>query len=669
MRLKVFWGWMVFWALCGASAQELLPVTRVVLYRSGVGYIERLGRISGDATLVMSMRESQMNDLLKSLILVDFDGGQILPAQYTPRDPLERTLSAFAVQLSDNPSMSALLTRLRGAPVEIQTDKETLQGTVLSIETREEAACEVVVKRAYVNLMTNPAMRSVPMDAIVSLRVRDERLQQEMQNALAAIATRLDNTRKTVELRFAGQGARRVLVGYLTEMPLWKMTYRLALSADEPPLLQGWAIVEHTTDEDWRNVRLELVSGRPVSFIQNLYEPIYPKRPTVRTQTDAALLPDTAEMAMDLAPDELAKREAMAEALDARLARERAPGFGGGLPPPMAAPRAMRESVIEMAQGQERGALFDYRIQQPVTILRQQSALVPVVNRTVEAQAVSLYNPANHPRHPFFGVKLTNTTDLTLMEGPVTVYLDGAYGGDAQLETLEPKGERILTYALDLGIEVVQDRANFTTQMISVKITNGVLQQRLERRMENLYRLTSRDDKPRTVLVEQPYQDGWELAEPAKFERTPTFYRFPVEVQPRKTATLRVVQKRTVQESIALLQEDEDTIRVLAQNQQLSEPIRQALNSILNRRRAIRNLEGQIRQQEARIKSITDDQARIRENMRALDRNSDLYRQYVQKLAQQEREIEQARAEIERLQEQRARAQRELNDYIAGLNL
>jgi hypothetical protein len=312
MRLKTLLGWMAFVMLCGASAQELLPVTRVVLYRSGVGYIERLGRISGDATLTLSMRESQMNDLLKSLILVDFDGGQILPAQYTPRDPLERTLSAFAVQLSDNPSMSALLTRLRGAPVEIQTDKETLQGTVLSIETREEAASEVVVKRAYVNLMTNPAMRSVPMDTILSLRVRDERLQQEMQNALAAIATRLDNTRKTVELRFAGQGARRVLVGYLTEMPLWKMTYRLALSANEPPLLQGWAIVENTTDEDWRNVRLELVSGRPVSFIQNLYEPIYPKRPTVRTQTDQALLPDTAEHGDGTrTPDELAKREAM----------------------------------------------------------------------------------------------------------------------------------------------------------------------------------------------------------------------------------------------------------------------------------------------------------------------------------------------------------------------
>ncbi len=666
MRLKRLWIGLMGITLCGAQSQELLPVTRVVLYRSGVGYIERFGRISGDATLTMAMRESQMNDLLKSLILVDLDGGQVLPAQYTPRDPLERTLSAFAIQLSDNPSMATLLNRLRGVPVEIQTEKETLLGTVLSIEVREETASEVVVKRAYVNLMTNPTMRSVPLDGITSLRVRDERLQGELQNALATIATGLDNTRKTIQLRFTGQGARRVLVGYLTEMPLWKMTYRLALSATEPPLLQGWAIVENTTDEDWRNVRLELVSGRPVSFIQNLYEPIYPKRPTVQTQTDAALMPDVPEAAMELKADEMAARAAAPSSAPRRMG---APGELGGFGGFGGAPRAMRESIVEMAQGQERGALFDYRIQQPVTILRQQSALVPVINRAIEAETVSLYNPANHPRHPFFGVKLTNTTDLTLMEGPVTVYLDGAYGGDAQLETLEPKGERILTYALDLGIEVAQDRANFTTQMLSVKIVDGVLQQRFEQRMENLYRLTSRDDKPRTVLVEQPYQDEWELVQPAKFERTATFYRFPVEVQPRQTATLRVVQKRTTQESFALLESNEDIIRVLAQNQQLSEPIRQALNSILNRRRAIRNFEAQIRQQESRIKAITDDQARIRENMRQLDRNSALYREYVQKLTQQEREIEAARREIERLQEQRARAQRELSEYIAGLNL
>ncbi|MCS7190580.1 MAG: hypothetical protein NZ843_03145, partial [Fimbriimonadales bacterium] len=257
--------WIAFLLLAMGSgrAQDALPITRVVLFRSGVGYIERLGRVSGEASLTLSLRESQMNDLLKSLVLVDFDGGQILPVQYTPRDPLTRTLSAFAINIADNPNLSTLLQRLRGAPVEIQTEKETLQGTVLSVETRKVAASEVVVEQEFVNLMTREGVRSAALGSVRSMRIRDERLQKELQDALAALGTGLDTTRKTVALRFRGQGTRRVLVGYLTEMPLWKMSYRLVIGEGEP-LLQGWAIVENTTDEDWHNVRVELVSGRPV---------------------------------------------------------------------------------------------------------------------------------------------------------------------------------------------------------------------------------------------------------------------------------------------------------------------------------------------------------------------------------------------------------------------
>jgi len=651
--------WMVFALLVlgSALAQDTLPITRVVLFRSGVGYIERLGRVEGEAHLTLSLRETQMNDLLKSLVLVDFDGGQILPVQYTPRDPLSRTLSAFAINIADNPSLATLLNRLRGAPVEIQTDKETLQGTVLSVETRKAPADEAVVDQPFVNLMTRDGMRSIALDSVRSFRVRDERLQKELQDALAALATGLDNTRKTIELHFRGQGTRRVLVGYLTEMPLWKMTYRLVIGEGEP-LLQGWAIVENTTDEDWRNVRVELVSGRPVSFIQNLYEPVYPQRPRVQTQTDEALLPNVPEAVMR-------KQEAL------RAAPEAPGGIAGApMPPALAdADAALRDSIIEMATGQERGALFDYRIDQPVTVLRQQSAMLPVLNRTVQAETVSLYNPANHPRHPFFGVKLTNTTDLTLMEGPVTVYLNGSYGGDAQLTTLEPKGERVLTFALDLGIEVARNRTNETSQQISVKIVQGVLEQRYQLRRENEYLIVNRDSKPRTLLIEQPFQDGWELVEPRDAERTANFYRFRLNLEPNQNRTLKVVEQRTQQESIALLQASDDVLRVFVQNQRLSEPVRQALATILNRRRAISNLDAEIRQQEAKIRAISDDQARIRENMKQLDRNSELYRQYVQKLTQQEREIEEARRAIQRLEEQRARAQRELSEYIAGLNL
>lgn len=653
--MRTTWTVFALLAIGSALAQEALPITRVVLFRSGVGYIERLGRVEGEANLTLSLRETQMNDLLKSLVLVDFDGGQILPVQYAPRDPLSRTLSAFAINIADNPSLATLLSRLRGAAVEIQTDKETLQGPVLSVETRKMPADETVVDQSFVNLMTRDGIRTIALDSVRSFRVRDERLQKEFQDALAALATGLDNTRKTVELRFRGQGARRVLVGYLTEMPLWKMTYRLILGEGEP-LLQGWAIVENTTDEDWRNVRVELVSGRPVSFIQNLYEPVYPQRPRVQTQTDEALLPNVPEAAMR-------KQEVL------RAAPE-APGFGSPMPPALAdADAALRESIIAMATGQERGALFDYRIDQPVTVLRQQSALLPVISRAVQAETTSLYNPANHSRHPFFGVKLTNTTDLTLMEGPVTVYLNGSYGGDAQLTTLEPKGERILTFALDLGMEVALERTNETSQQLTVKIVQGVLEQRYQLRRENEYRVVNRDSKPRTLLIEQPFSGEWEIVEPRDAERTANFYRFRLDMQPNQTRTLKVVEQRTQQETFALLQASDDVLRVFVQNQRLSEAVRQALAAILNRRRVISNLDAEIRQQEAKIRAISEDQARIRENMKQLDRNSELYRQYVQKLTQQEREIEEARRAIQRLEEQRTRAQRELNEYVAGLNL
>ncbi|MDW8051538.1 MAG: hypothetical protein RMJ83_03550 [Armatimonadota bacterium] len=651
--------WTVLVVACvGASfAQEPLPITRVVLFRSGVGYIERVGQISGDRTLVMSMRESQMNDLLKSLVLVDFDGGQILPVQYTPRDPLARTLSAFAINIGDNPSLATLLNRLRGAPVELRTAGETIEGIVLSIETRKVPANETVVEQEFVNLMSKDGIRSVAISAVRSLRVRDERLQKELQDALNALGTGLDTTRKTVELRFRGHGTRRVLVGYLTEMPVWKMTYRLVLREGEA-LLQGWAIVENTTDEDWRNVRVELVSGNPVSFVQNLYEPVYVERPRVDAQVQAR--------------EAQAPKTDLPEAL-LRHGMPAVPELGGVAGAPLRlrdAEAALRESILEMARGQERGVLFDYRIEQPVTVLRQQSAMLPVVNRPVQAELVSLYNFATHPTHPFFGVKLTNTTELTLMEGPVTVYLNGSYGGDAQLRALEPKNDQVLTFALDLGVEVTRLFKPTPSQLVLARIVKGVLEQQFRLQREHVYQLRNRDSKARVVLIEQPREDDWQLVEPQNAETLiGNHYRFRVELAPLQEQTFRVVEQKVERRTYALLKAEKSELMLLLENYSLSEALRQALTTILERRREIGNLSAAIQAHEAKIKAISDDQARIRENMKVIDRNSALYREYMQKLAQQERELEQTRADIQRLSDQKARLQRELEEYIAQLDV
>jgi hypothetical protein len=633
------------------------------------------------------------------MVLVDFDGGRIQPVQYASRDPLSRTLSSYAINIADNPNLSTLLTRLRGVPIELRTYRflqgakpiETptpeddnpffrrsttmyaLECRILSVETRtvpvsfdKEARQR---EEKFLNLLTDAGIQSVELSSIITFRLLDERLQQELSGALQALGSGLDNARKPVELRFEGRGRRRVLIGYLTEMPLWKMTYRLVLPREGAPLLQGWAIVENTTDEDWQNVQVSLVSGRPISFVQNLYEPFYLERPQIPLFTGRALTPFAPEAAIPLAesgePDMAPRRKGDVGG----------GGFGGvagaraGMPTLGDSRELMERSLIAMATGEERGALFVYRVQTPVSISRQQSAMLPVINQTVRAEPISLYNPSRHPVHPFFGVRLINTTDLTLMEGPVTIYYGDSYGGDALMETVEPKGERILTYAQDMGVEVKQDLQETRTQVLTSKIVKGVLQQQVKVRRTNRYILTNREGEPRTVLVEQPYEGEWQLLEPAQAERTRNFYRFRVPIAAGKSATLQAVEERVIETRYALLETSEETLTVLLRDAQASEALRRALQEIINRRKQIAELEAAVRTQQEQIQAIERDQERVRANMRELDRASDLYKQYVQKLTQQEREIEAARQTIQNLQQQIQAARRALTDYIQNLVL
>ncbi len=655
-------------------AQENLPATRVVLFRSGVGYIERTGTVNGNASLTLSLREPQMNDLLKSLVMIDFDGGRIEPVQYTPRDPLARTLESYAINLGDNPARHALLSRLRGVSVEVQARQSpnlaTLRGSVLSVESHTLKQSDNPETRTeyYLNLMTSEGIRTVALSDVVSFRVLDERLQKELEGALSALASGLDTSRKSVELRFVGNGRRQVLVGYLTEMPLWKMTYRLVIPEQGKPLLQGWAIVENTTDEDWRNVQVTLVSGKPISFIQNLYEPLYIKRPVYRPPLEDLLGPALPQPEMLMQPD-----------VGAPFERERkaaAPGMAGrGVGAPAESPaletgiEAMQSSVTEMAQGQEAGALFEYRIQTPVTILRQRSAMLPVITQPVEAEPVSLYNPRFHRIHPLFGARLRNTTNLTLMEGPVTVYYGGSYGGDALMDTVEPDGERVLTYALDGAVEVSPDVQQTRQDVLTLKVVRGVLEQQVKQLRTSKYTLRNRARESRTLLIEQPYDAAWTLVQPAQADRTRDFHRFKLTLAPNKSETLEVVEERIVSQTYALLDADTNTLELLLRNAKASEALRRALQEIINRRNQIAQLNAERAREQNRIQGITQDQERIRQNMAQLDRASDLYKQYVQKLTQQEREIEEARARIERLQVQIDEAQQALIQYILSLTL
>lgn len=666
-----------------AQAEDI-PITRVILFRSGVGYIERSGSVDGVGSLTLNLKTDQMNDLLKSLVLQDLDGGRILPVQYPPQDPLDRTMRSFAVNLGDNPSRSVLLQRLRGVSIEVvmntPSDKP-IRGRVISVQARQATTDRVTTSYDELHLMTYEGIQTLNCDQIKQFKVLDERIQNEMQAALETLAGGLDTTRKPVQLQFSGRGKRRVLVGYITEMPVWKMSYRLVLADSGPSLLQGWAIAENTSEEDWRNVQISLVSGKPVSFIQNLYQPLYNKRPVFTPQIDAGLLPQTYTGALeewDKKADGRESNERAKAAAPGSPAAEagalRGGGFGGGGGGPagrvMMDMESMGESVEAMATGQEVGALFEYSIDQPVTILRQQSAMLPVINQRVEAESLSVYNPNTNARFPLYGAKLKNATPLTLMEGPITVYLDNSYGGDALIETIEPGGERYLTYALDMKVEVNREGGDNSQQVVALKIVRGVLDETIKNRIQSKYVIRNRDTKNRALIIEQPINEGWELMEPQKVEeKTANLYRFRVELAADKTTELSTVEEIIVSQTFALSSMDLDQIRLYLRNPKASNALKTALQEIIKRQGEISQTQAEIGRAQAQIKSIDEDQARIRQNMQQLEKTSDLYKQYVKKLTDQEAQLERLRDEINslntRLQSQRS----SLANYIQNLNV
>jgi len=673
----------------GATATAAdLPLEQVVLFSSGVGYFHREGRVQGDTTVELSFRTAQINDLLKSLVLQDFDGGTIAPVTYAPEEPIGRALSSFAVDISDNPALYELLNQLRGVEAEIKSSDGTKTGTIVGTETQQKSVEDSILEFEVVNLLTETGLTQEPIWHIKSIRILDEQVDSDLRKALEVLAGSRDVDKRPVTLSFRGTGERHVSAGYLLETPVWKTSYRLVVE-DEGLFLQGWAIVENTTDDDWDAVGLTLVSGRPVSFIQNLYEPLYVPRPEVPPSVAAVPRPRLYDRALD-EYEELEEAVAAEEAAPPRQAKMAARSAPGGVasaglaamaPPPSPGPLPVPPSVTPafalgeagaaaMAAGEKVGELFQYAIDQPVTIGRQKSAMIPIVHKPTDGEKVSVYNAGADARFPYNGVKLKNTTGLNLMGGPITVFDGGIYAGDALIEDLAPDEDRLLTYAVDLDIEVEQKSKSRAEEILTVKIVRGTLEVTRKHRRETDYTAKSVSADERTLLIEHPLSADWELIEPEKpDERTRSVYRFRLDMEPKAKAELKVVEEQPISQSVALTDADADSVAVFVRMDKVSEAVKAALQRVIEMKTKLADIQRQIAEREGRLEEIGEEQARIRENMKQLDRNSELYKQYVQKFTDQETEYEKLQGEIKQLKGEEETLLNEIRDYIAGLSV
>src|SRR5262249_44284478 len=418
----------------------------------------------------------------------------------------------------------------------------TVKGVIIGVEKQHRPVVkDQVVEIEQLNLLTDEGLRGVELGHVQRVQFSRPELERDFRKALEVLALGHDKLKKSVSLNFLGSGKRGVRVGYISESPIWKTSYRLSIdkdAGDNKALLQGWAIVENTTDEDWTNVRMGLVSGRPISFRMDLYEPLYVPRPLVEPELFASLRPPT--YSGDIAGKGKVRGGGGEGGLalkssSGRAQRMQAHGIDSFSP---TAPESLGldQGVASAAIATELGEYFKYELEQPVSLRRQKSALIPIVNEDVEASRVSIFNEAIHTKFPLLGLRFKNTTGLHLMQGPITVFEGNSYAGDARIGDLQPKETRLVSYAVDLGTEVLAESPKPAENLVSIKVYKGILHATRKLRQTRNYTVKNRSAHDRLVLLEHPYRSDWTLVVPEKpAERSRDVYRFEVKAESNKT--------------------------------------------------------------------------------------------------------------------------------------
>ncbi|CAN5747455.1 hypothetical protein BH18ACI5_BH18ACI5_05420 [soil metagenome] len=277
-----------------SSPAETMPVRRVVLYKTGVGYFEHLGTVRGKQAVTIRFTSAQLNDALKSLTAIDLDKGQVTGISYNSVAPLERRLGALRLPVNQQTTMMELLNSLRGARVEVSGMATRVVGRLLSVEQRSERRGAEVSPVQFFSVVTDAGeMRTFELSPAIRVRLAERDLRLEVGRYLDLLGSTREQDVRNMVISTAGSGERRLFVSYISEVPIWKSSYRLVFPASGKPLLQGWAIVDNTIGEDWKNVELSLVAGAPQSFIQDLSQPYYGQRPVVPLPSNVLLQPQT----------------------------------------------------------------------------------------------------------------------------------------------------------------------------------------------------------------------------------------------------------------------------------------------------------------------------------------------------------------------------------------
>lgn len=780
-----------------AAHMQTLPIRRVILYSNGVAHVERRGTVTGHAEIALSFKQSQVDDVLKSMIVLDLGQGRIGAVSYNSSAPPSARMADIPFSVPSETGgggLAGILAQLQGARVVVTTKQNAVAtGSILTVERREERPdpekpSRTTTAHALVITSETGELMSFDLDDVRSVKLADEGTRRDVNEFARATASARRRDAKTIVVTSDGDGRREMVVSYTIAAPIWKTTYRTVFDSSGKPFFQGWAIVDNVSEEDWIGVQLSLISGTPISFIQPIQQPFYRYRPVVPMPADLKLHPQmhdpllagnyggaagavggvvtdpsgaavanasvtirnnstgqtfsaqtsyagqfqTAQLppgnytvvvsapgfnqttvtnvavtanapsnigvnlqvgavSENVTIDGVSAQRSIAAR---QLSRLPVPGRAGGgrpnaahlgflmddAPPPKDgaslsdAISGGQSGVEAAAEGGEVGDLFEYQISQPVTVRRDRSALIPIVQTHMEGARVSIFNESVRRDRPMSGLLLKNTTNLTLEDGALTVIDGNAYAGEALMARLKPQEQRLVSFALDLGTLVgVQQKADRAPASI-VRIKDGVFQVHYFQEDKKIYTVTNQTDRPRVLYVEHPVRQGWDLSKETRAPegRSQRYYRFRIELKPNERAELPVTERRALMESYALADFTRPQLDLFFSRKYIDEQTRASLQSLIDLKTRIAQLDARDAAIDEEIEEIGKDQERLRENIQALNSTAEartLIARYVQKADQQETRIEQLTKEKQTIEQERERLQSQLDAAVRALVL
>jgi hypothetical protein len=583
-----------------------LPVREVVLYKHGVGFFERSGRLAAGDTVRLDFNASEMNDVLKSLTLTDKNGAKISGLRYDSSVPHKLTDFPFEI---GNDGLPGLLDRLRGARVEVRLGAETIAGVI--VNTRTVAGNGHDPEREPLNLLLDSGdLRTVDLNAVAGLRFADPKIQDQFRAYLAALAANRSKEKRSVYIDSTGAGAREITASYMIPSPVWKSSYRLILSGSGQPVLEGWAIVDNTTGEDWTQVRLALVSGLPISFVSQLYAPKYVERPAADLPDDSAAHPVLHAPALTAPPPPPPAARQQQYLVGGYLQTHSGTNVLDGQ-------AEMASTIAPQSEAAELGELFEYRLSQPVTIRSNESAMLPFLQQPIEGRKIVIYSD-HSSSHPTNAVQLTNSTGKTLDGGPITVYDSGAYGGEALMETLKAGDRRLISYAVDLGTRITEAFGSSTAVVREIHASRGMVTTRLTAEETRTYTIHNADQKAKTLILEHPLRQGYTLQNQKPASKTAANYRFEVPLEAGATQEFKVSEQNVLFQSTAISNANPDILLHLLDNRELSPAGRQQLQKIAEQKRLVVENYQAGKDVQSQISDLGNEENRIRQNIQTL---------------------------------------------------